>query len=161
MAKPDQMYLDKLLLYYEEEIEGEAYFAELARTFPVPDQKAKLTLLAEVEAHAARAVEPVVAKYGLTPRATGALVESGRAQARATMADWAGLLAEMNRTYPGYLDAFRSLEAMAPPEDRPRLSILTAHEEAAMRFLEIEAERPQDSAAPLEAYLATDLVISG
>ena len=33
MNMSDQTYLDTLLLYYEEEIEGEAYFAELSQLF--------------------------------------------------------------------------------------------------------------------------------
>ena len=49
MSQPDQTYLAKLLLYYEEEIEGEAYFQGLARRFPDPAQHKRLTLLAQVE----------------------------------------------------------------------------------------------------------------
>ena len=49
------IYLDTLQLYYDEEIEGEAYFARLSERFDNPDHKHKLDLLAQVERHAADA----------------------------------------------------------------------------------------------------------
>ena len=60
---PSQKYLDTLQLYYEEEVEGEAYFDEAAKAFDDPLVREKLILLAECERHAAEAVEPLVHKY--------------------------------------------------------------------------------------------------
>ena len=74
-------YLETLQLYYEEEIEGEAYFARLSERFDDPDHARKLHLLAEVERHAAEGVAPLIEKHGLTPRPTEALIESGHADA--------------------------------------------------------------------------------
>ena len=154
MSRADQDYLEKLLLYYEEEIEGEAYFHELARMFDAPAHKSRLALLAEVERHAAAAVAPLIEKYGLSPRSTAELIRSGQAQARRGPAEWSGLMAEMNRTYPGYLAAFQRLEVMGPTEDRPRLAFLTEHEVAAMEFLSLEGQGEPGSEAPLRGYLA-------
>lgn len=153
MSRADQHYLDTLLLYYEEEIEGEAYFHELARIFEASAHKMRLTLLAEVERHAAEAVAPLIGKYGLSPRSTAELTRSGQAQARRGPAEWPGLMAEMNRTYPGYLAAFQRLEAMGPTEDRLRLAFLTRHEVAAMEFLNLEGQGAESSVAPLRDYL--------
>jgi hypothetical protein len=153
----DQTYLDTLLLYYEEQIEGAAYFAELARAFDAPDRIEKLMLLAEVERHAAAGVAPLIAKYRLTARPSAALVASGKSQARGTPADWAALLSEMTRSYPGYLSAFEALEVMAPSEDRPRLAFLTQHEVAALEFLALEKINSAQSAAPLRDYLMIEL----
>jgi len=61
-------YTDTLLLYYEEEIMGEAYFNALAPNFSDPLVARKLLLLASVEQHAALAVAPLISKYGLTAR---------------------------------------------------------------------------------------------
>ncbi len=152
----DRTYLDTLLLYYEEEVEGEAYFNELATLFDAPDAKEKLTLLAEVERHAAAGVAPLLAQYNLIPRSTVVLSEMGRKDAQRTRADWQHVLAGMNKAYPGYLTSFRKLEAIAPEADRPCLSFLTEHEVAALKFLELEAQDPTVSVAPLRAYLATD-----
>lgn len=148
-------YLKTLTLYYEEEIEGEAYFARLAERFTAPDHKRKLHLLAEVERHAAAGVAPLIAAHGLTPRPAADLVARGRNEAEATAPDWPALIAQMQQSYPGYLAAFAALEAMGPEADRARLSFLTEHEVAAIRFLDLEVTDPETSAAPLEAYIAT------
>ncbi|MEM7670900.1 MAG: FAD-dependent oxidoreductase, partial [Pseudomonadota bacterium] len=76
-------YLETLLLYYEEEIMGDAYFRALAERFETAHQRSKMTLLADVEAHAAQAVLPLVEKYGLTPRPMGQLEALGRKDADA------------------------------------------------------------------------------
>ncbi|MEM1006413.1 MAG: hypothetical protein AAGK26_13545 [Pseudomonadota bacterium] len=152
---PSSQYLQTLRLYYEEEIEGEAYFAELANVFDHPDQTEKLRLLARVERHAAKAVVPLLNRHGLTLRASHHLLASGKAEARQTSKDWGRLIAEMTASYPAYLDAFRSLEAMGPPEDLPLLSFLSQHEVAAIEFLELENRQSPDSAAPLRDYLNT------
>jgi len=154
MAEPDHDYLARLLLYYEEEIEGEAYFAALSTKFDTAEHRRCLDLLTEVERHAAEGVAPLVSIYGLWPRARTDLVRSGQAQADATAVDWPALLADMRRTYPGYLAAFEGLEAMAPPEDRARLAFLTAHEVAAMAFLDLADQDLQAATAPLERYLS-------
>ncbi len=148
-------YLDRLTLYFEEEIEGEAYFAALAERFEDPDHKRKLRLLAEVERHAASGVAPLIAKYRLAPRPTEELVASGQADAAAEGLEWSALLVEMRQSCPGYVTAFEALERLGPPEDRARLSFLTAHEVAALRFLALEGKDPGASAAPLKAYLGT------
>jgi hypothetical protein len=153
---PDQKYLDTLVQYYEEEVEGEAYFAEAAKAYDDPLVREKLVLLAECERHAAESVEPLVRKYGLKPQSAASLQESGRADARATEANWAKMLEGMNKTYPGYVDDFRGLEALGPPEDQQRLNFLTEHELAAIEFLRLEAQDPENSVGPLKEYLATD-----
>jgi len=152
---PDRAYLDTLLLYYEEEIEGEAYFEALAARLADPAHKYKMQLLAEVEAYAAHAVRPLIEAYGLRPRPASELRASGDAQAAEGSAGWDGLIAEMRETFPGYVADFERLEAMAPPEDRAVLKVLTAHEVAAISFLEREAAGDPDSTAPLRRYLET------
>ncbi len=149
------VYLRTLQLYYEEEVEGEAYFAELALAFADPEHRHKLLLLAAVERHAAQGVAPLLEKYRLTPRPAAGLAGSGCAEARQTPADWDRLIAGMNQSYPGYLEQFRALEAMGPPEDQRLLSFLTEHEVAALEFLALEAENPALSAQPLLSYLQT------
>ena len=153
---PSQEYFDTLVQYYEEEVEGEAYFAEAAKAYDDPLVRDKLILLAECERHAAESVEPLVRKYGLTPKSAEALQESGRKDARATEVNWPKMLQGMNETYPGYIDDFKGLEALGPPEDQQRLNFLTEHEVAAIEFLRLEAIDPKNSVGPLKEYLATD-----
>ena len=72
-----QKYLDTLLLYFEEEIMGEAYFIGLAKRFSDEHQCLKMRHLAEVERHAAEAVKPLLKKYNLQPRSDIELHEIG------------------------------------------------------------------------------------
>jgi dimethylamine/trimethylamine dehydrogenase len=156
-TSPTQVYLDTLLLYYEEEIEGEAYFQTLADMAGNPDHHNKLQLLAKVEHHAANVTLPLIRKYALTPRSDATLFQSGQDQAHTAFKPWGDLLANMARTFPGYVDDFLRLEAMAPCEDLPRLKLLTAHEVAAIAFLDLELLGAQGSVAPLSAYLEKDI----
>jgi dimethylamine/trimethylamine dehydrogenase len=152
---PTTEYLKTLKQYYEEEIEGEAYFRGLAERLKDPDHKQKMLLLAQVETFAAAAVAPLLARHGLTPLETESLQASGRKQASEAPETWDGMITQMRETFPGYVDDFEGLEALAPPQDLPPLRVLTAHEVAAVAFLEAEAGGAPDSAAPLREYLRT------
>lgn len=153
MTRPDQTYLKTLLRYYEEEIEGEAYFAAIAGRLSDAGEKRKMQLLADVETHAAAAVKPLLDKYGLTPAPHADLHAAGRRQAADSPGDFTHFIAEWRKTFPGFIDEFEGLEAMAPPEDLPALKILTAHEVAAIAFLEKEAAGEPDSTAPMQHYI--------
>lgn len=146
-------YRETLCRYYEEEIEGEAWFSELAAHVDDPHARNCLLLLAQVERHAADAVLPLIVRHGIAPGDAATLFASGIAAAKDGPKDWAALCTEMRRDFPGYIDEFRALEAIGPPEDRPRLRFLTEHEVAALRFLELEKEGAADSTAPLRRYL--------
>ena len=61
-------YLKTLLLYYEEELIGEAYFKALANGFTLEHQKQKMQLIATIERYAANSVIPLINKYGLKSR---------------------------------------------------------------------------------------------
>ena len=151
-----QTYLDKLLLYFEEEIMGEAYFYGLVDHFDDPGQKRKLSLLAEVERHAAEAVRPLLHRHGLVPRGDRELGMLEREQITAHGAwSWKDLINYMVVRYPLYMDDFEGLENLAPDEDLPPLKFLTAHEVAAIEFANLEFAGATDSAAPLQSYLAS------
>ncbi len=152
-AGRDPAYLATLLRYYEEEVEGEAWFLALAERMPLPRQKEKLLLLAEVERRTAAAVRPLIDRYGLSPASDAVLAAKGRAEAAAAPQDWGQLIAGMIRTFPDYIPAFEALERMAPPADRPLLARMTAHERAAIAFLEHELRDDPDSTAPLLEFL--------
>ena len=74
MVKATDKYLKTLLSYYEEEIEGEAYFYGLVDHFEEQD---KLTVLARVERRAAESVLPLLEKYELIPRQESELKARG------------------------------------------------------------------------------------
>ncbi len=155
MLQVDAAYLRTLLDYYEEEIGGIAYFQGLADICTDPDQKAKMTLLAQVEQHTADIVAPLIERYGLTPRSQDVLAAEGAADARRGPQDWGGLIAHMRKVFPGYIADFERLERMAPPQDLPILKRMTEHEVVAIAFLELEAKGAPDAIAPLQRFLST------
>ncbi len=152
---PTQQYLDTLLLYYEEEIMGEAYFRALSKRFSEPDRVFKMELMAQVERHAANSVLPLVQKYKLTPRTDAELHAIELDGIEDVTSDWTALIAEMQRSFPDYIPEFHALEAMGPEADMPRLQFFTDHEVAAIEFLDLEVQN-RESVMPMLAYLKAD-----
>lgn len=148
-------YLDTLLRYYEEEIEGEAYFAGIAERMTTQSQKDKMMMLSKIETYTARAMVELVRKYGLTPRSVDELHGNGRAQAGREPASWEEIIGGMRQLFPRYIDDFERLERMAPSGDLFPLKVATAHEVVAVDFLNREAANDPDSVAPLRHFLAT------
>ncbi len=149
-------YLDTLLLYFEEEIMGEAYFYGLAKHFDGPGEQKKLKLLAEVERYAAETVRPLLQKHELAPRTEAELKPLGEVWVeRHRHWDWTELMTDMSVRYPGYVNDFEILEKMAPDEDLPALKILTDHEVVAIEFANKEIAGDPDSVEPLRRYLAS------
>lgn len=150
-AAPSDEYLETLLRYYEEEISGEAYFYGLAEHFT---EREKTVLLARAERVAAQAVEPLLDKYGLVARDASLLRDEGHDHVAAHQShNWHQFMTHIVERYPGYLDDFRALEAMAPAEDLPALSILTEHEVVVIDFAERELAGQPHSTEPLTRYL--------
>ncbi len=144
-------YLKTLLSYYEEEIEGEAYFYGLVDHFEEQD---KLTVLARVERRAAESVVPLLEKYALVPRDESELKIRGEGYVgRHASFDWFEFMTYMVNRYPGYLEEFTALERMAPEEDLCALNNLTDHEVAAIEFAKRELAGDPDSLTPLYDYL--------
>jgi len=144
-------YLKTLLSYYEEEIEGEAYFYGLADHF---EQQEKLTVLARVERRAAESVVPLLEKYELVPSDESELKTRGEGYVgRHASLDWFEFMTYIVNRYPGYLEDFTTLERMAPEEDLYALNNLTVHEVAAIEFAKRELAGDPDSLAPLYDYL--------
>ena len=153
MTSNDALYLKTLLLYYEEEIMGEAYFYGLAEHFDAAAEREKLAL-AKVERRAADVVRPLVDKYGLVPRDASVL----KALGEASIGDhrhfgWRELMTYITTNFPAFLDEFDALEKMAPEDDLPVLKQLTYHEVVAIDFAHTEIAGDPDSVAPLRRYL--------
>lgn len=144
-------YLNTLLSYYEDEIMGEAYFYGLARCF---DEFGKCVLLAQVESHAAEAIDPLLKKYDLTPSAESVLRSRGERYVERHSSDsWSKFMTHIIERYPGYVEEFKALERMAPKENLPALELLAQHEVAAIEFAEKEIAGAPDSLIPLRRYL--------
>lgn len=149
----DAKYLETLQAYYEEEVSGEAWFRALAEFFE-GQRRNQMLLLADIERHTAEIVRPLIDAYGIQTKSADALRDEGRRYAREGAQDWDGLLDEMRKDFPQYIQDFEALEAMAPEADRAILKRMTEHEVAAIEFLKREAAGDTDSTAPLAAFLA-------
>jgi dimethylamine/trimethylamine dehydrogenase len=144
-------YLDTLLRYYEEEIEGEAYFYGLAEHFT---EREKTRLLARVERHAVAMIVPLLHKYDLQPRDEATLAREGRGHVESHQSFvWPQFMHHIIERYPGYLDDFTALERMAPAADLPALQHLTEHEVIVIDFAKNELAGDADSCAQLLDYL--------
>ena len=151
MMRATDKYLKTLLSYYEEEIEGEAYFYGLIDHF---EEQEKLTVLARVERHAATSVVPLLEKYDLVPRDESELKTRGESYVgRHASFDWFEFMTYIVKRYPDYLEDFTALKRMAPEGDLYALNILMDHEVAAIEFAKRELAGDPDSLAPLYDYL--------
>ncbi len=154
MATDNANYLKTLLLYYEEEIKGEAHFYALADHFDEAAEREKLALLAVIERRAADVVRPLVDKHGLVPRDDAVLKALGEASVgRHQHFSWRELMTYITVRFPAYLDEFDALEKMAPADDLPLLKQLTLHETVTIDFAYKEIAGDPDSTAPLRRYL--------
>ena len=154
MISIDALYLKTLLLYYEEEIMGEAYFYGLAEHFDAPAERERLALLGAVERRAADVVRPLIDKHSLVPRDAAVLKTLGEASIdRHRHFGWRELMTYITTRFPAYLDEFDALEKMAPEDDLPLLKQLTHHEVITIDFAHKEIAGDPDSLAPLRHYL--------
>ena len=152
---PSEQYLEKLRIFYEAELKGQAYFNALAEQLDDSSQTLKMQLLAQVEQHAALSVFPLIKKYGLLAQNMVVLNASGQKQAQKGAGDWSDLIAEMRKACHRHIHDFKRLEAMAPVLDLPRLQHLTEHAFATTAFLDAEANEDQNSTTSLWRYLST------
>ena len=151
MMRATDKYLKTLLSYYEEEIEGEAYFYGLVDHF---EEQEKLTVLARVERHAATSVVPLLEKYDLVPRDESELKTRGESYVgRHASFDWFEFMTYIVKRYPDYIEDFTALKRMAPEGDLYALNILMDHEVAAIEFAKRELAGDADSLTPLYDYL--------
>ena len=154
MQTTNAAYLKTLLLYYEEEVMGEAYFYALADQFDGTAEREKLALLAAVERRAADVVRPLVDKYDLVPRDDAVLKALGEASVgRHQHFSWRELMTYITVRFPAYLDEFDALEKMAPADDLLVLKQLTYHEVVTIDFAHKEIAGDPDSVAPLRRYM--------
>ncbi|MFZ1815178.1 MAG: hypothetical protein WBO55_06645 [Rhizobiaceae bacterium] len=138
---------------YEEEIAGEAYFQRLADHHTGKAAQA-LQIMSRIETATVAAVLPVLKRHSVNPMDGVALRAAGIAEAdERALASWHELLTDMVRRYPVYTTEFQQLVSMAPQAERKLLSLLTFHEEALLRFAELELQGSAESVSVLENCL--------
>lgn len=154
MSQTARSYEEILVWYFEEEIEGEAYFHALAEHFDEPGAAEKLHIMAEVERCAANVMRPLLKRHNLETRdedalRAGAVTKVGK-DAKRTWPEYVDYVADY---FPVYVPMFEALENMAPPEDRAALERLTDHEHVTIDFAKLELAGDPDSAKPMRDYV--------
>jgi hypothetical protein len=143
-----------LKVAYEEEISGEAFFAELGRQLGGRAAEV-LSLFSEIEHVTAVTVAPLIQRYDIAHRSRADLVTEGKQEAAELKAiGWTDFLMRLVNDYPAYVSEFEALRDGAPPEERTILQLLVEHEVALLDFARLELAGTEDATAPLTAYLA-------
>jgi hypothetical protein len=147
-------YQATLLLFFEEEVMGEAMFAGLADHFSTSEQREKLSLLSRMERCVIESVRPLVSKYGLRPRGDMELLRSGSQEAaRYRNMTWLDFIKKIDLEFPVFLEEFAALARVAPAADLPLLVVFDEHEIATIAFARRELTGDPTSSAPLVEFL--------
>ena len=154
IPKDHAEYQATLLLYFEEEVMGEAMFTTLADHFATPDRREKLALLSRMERCVVESVRPLLSKYGLRPRAEEELHRSGSQEAaRYHGMAWQDFIKRIDFEFPVFLEEFAALARVAPDADLPLLAAFDDHEIATIAFARRELAGDPASSAPLVEFL--------
>lgn len=148
-------YQEALVVSYEEEIAGAAYFSRLA-DFHDGRANLALSLMADIETITARYLEPLILQCSLVVKSHEQLTLNGRQEAEIQKAvSWHDLVGRMADTYPVFVDEFEGIKLLAPVEDKEIMAVLIAHEVAALAFANAERMGQQYSTDHLHAFIAT------
>jgi len=147
-------YVAALAVAYEDEAAGIAYYEELARIHEGPNA-AKMLLFSEIEALAARALEPLVERNRSPVFRGPVLAARGRREvAIYGELEWGLLMRRMLRDHLAFVDELQQLVDMAPEVDRPVVRLIADIEVAIVQFLEREIEGHPDSTEMARDVLA-------
>ncbi|NQY08777.1 MAG: hypothetical protein HRT71_04585 [Flavobacteriales bacterium] len=157
-------YLDTLLRFHEEEIQGEGYNYRLMCYFKEDHEIEKTIILAKVERHTAEQVRELLNKYKgqfeeneLKFRTLEELLSEGRTWKdwEATEYDWKDEMDEIVSFYWIYNREFNDLGRISPPEDWHYLEAMYNHELAVIDFARGEFEDRPAAIDTMYAYLST------
>ncbi len=153
MSTASNEYRDGILLAWQGEQWGRAFFEQLAEATEDADRRAKWEVLAELEEATGNRLAPLVADDADRASAEG----YGRVDtvvAAYSELPWLEALEQMMTILDPAIERFRELLAMAPDEDRETVQILFDHEVALKRFAERElAGDCQTSLDPVRAVI--------
>ena len=135
----DAVYCAEILAAYEGEVGGEITSATLLQHLALDEvQTFKLELLRRVEAQIGTALAPVVERLGLEPADFDDIATRARNRAL-RVKSWEALISHFGSQLEHYVARFVALRRAARPGDEAVLDLLVAHEEALIRFGQLEA----------------------
>ena len=146
-------YRNGILLAWQGEQWGKAFFERLAEATDDPAHRAKWKVLAELEEATGNRLAPLLGDDA-DPGSVEDLRPVEAAVAAYSRLDWSDALEQMMTILDPAIERFRELLAMAPDEDRETVQILFDHEVALKRFAERElAGDSKTSLAPVRTVI--------
>ena len=138
-------YPDLLLECFKDEVSGALLFAQLAEgSVWTIRERGKLARLASLEMCISQVLGEILIRNrravdveAATRRANSAAMDLFAA---AGAASWMDFLRDLGRVVPAYLDKYRALHDLGPPEDHVALAFLVRHEEALGAFCRAELD---------------------
>ena len=153
MSNTPSEYRDGILLAWQGEQWGKAFFERIAQATEDAGQRAKWEVLAELEEATGNRLLPLLDPDAERPSAEGYRALDAAVDTYAKLS-WTEALEQMVPVLDPAIERFEKLLAMAPNEDRETVQILVDHEVALKRFAERElAGDPQTSLDPVRAVI--------
>jgi hypothetical protein len=140
---------------YAAEIEGEAMAARWLELTTDPEQQYKLGLFLQLESEAKVKLRPLLARYGISLVEDAATRRVGFDEAERLAAQpWREAMAALSKLCLPFAARFRSLLAVAPPEDVPLIRFMIDHEESFSQITAREAQGEPSMESELVVMLA-------
>ena len=153
MSAPSKEYRDGILLAWQGEQWGKAFFERLAQATEDAGQRAKWEVLAELEDVTGNRLLPLLDPNGERPPAEGYRALDAAVDTYSSLS-WTEALEQMIPVLDPAIERFEKLLQMAPDEDRETVQILVDHELALKRFAQRElAGDTETSLAPARAVI--------
>ena len=153
MSNTSNEYRDGILLAWQGEQWGKAFFERIALATEDAGQRAKWEVLAELEEATGNRLLPLLDPDAERPSAEGYRALDAAVDTY-TKLSWTEALEQMVPVLDPAIERFEKLLEMAPNEDREAVQILVDHEVALKRFAERElAGDPQTSLDSVRAVI--------
>ncbi len=153
MSNTSNEYRDGILLAWQGEQWGKAFFERIAQATEDAGQRAKWEVLAELEEATGKRLLPLLDPDAERPSAEGYRALDAAVDTYAKLS-WTEALEQMVPVLDPAIERFEKLLEMAPNEDREAVQILVDHEVALKRFAERElAGDPRTSLDPVRAVI--------
>ena len=140
-------YHQALIIAYEDEVGGAAYFRELTNIFTDVEKVEKLQVLVQLEKQTTDALYTLIKRHNLTTQPKEHVSNKAIFEAKQTAKGktWDDLLKGFAHEFPPYIDEFKECLSLAPYEDRAILQQTIEHEVALVEFVEQELKNSSNS----------------
>ena len=146
---------DAVIELYQGEILGEVLFEDMLAFYDEPSHAHKIASLLQLETETKARLRPLVLRLGIDPAELEASRESGHKFAENLKGlNWKTAMAQLRDGVRPYAERYREIIGIAPREYQAIAASMVSHEEALLRFTELEvAGETERSLDPVNAQL--------